>query len=92
MLTYEDCLEMCELTQEEIDAVAEHEHLHRIQAIATANYLVHTDGGERMIRRMIIDDIRHAQKAGNCDHEADLKRVLALFISTHPRHTPASPV
>ncbi|MCW8885056.1 MAG: hypothetical protein OQK12_07345 [Motiliproteus sp.] len=90
MLTYEDCLEMCELTPEEIEAIAEHEHLQRIQAIAKADYLVHTEGGERMIRKMIIDDIRHAQERGDAEHEADLKQVLALFIKTHPRHNPVN--
>ena len=89
MLTYEDCLELCDLTLEEIDAVAEHESLQRIQAIATAEYLVHTEGGERKIRRMIIDDIRHAQESGDGDHATELKRVLALFIKTHPKHAPA---
>ncbi len=86
MLTYEDCLEMCDLTAEEVDAIGEHEHLQRIQALAKAEYLVHNQGGERMIRRMIIDDIRHAQETGNHEHETDLKNVLAYFIKTHPRH------
>lgn len=87
MLTYEDCLEMCELTQEEVNAIAEHEHLQRIQAIAKAEYLVRTDGGERVIRKMIIDDIRHAQDLGDLSHEQDLKDVLTLFITTHPNHS-----
>ena len=89
MLTYEDCLEMSELSLDEIDAIAEHESLQRIQAIATAEYLVHSEGGERLIRRMIIDDIRHAQAVGDEGHELDLKRVLALFVKSHPRHMEA---
>ncbi|MEH6626863.1 MAG: hypothetical protein V7739_10480 [Motiliproteus sp.] len=87
MLTYEDCLEMCDLSQEEVDAIAEHEHLQRIQAIAKAEYLVHCDGGERVIRKMIIDDIRHAQNVGDLSHERDLKDVLTLFVTTHPHHS-----
>ena len=27
MITFDDCLALCELTEEEIDAIAEHEHL-----------------------------------------------------------------
>ncbi len=27
MITFDDCLAFCELTEEEIDAIAEHEHL-----------------------------------------------------------------
>ena len=86
MLTYEDCLDMCDLTQEEIDAIAEHEHTDRIHALATGGYLVQRKGGERMIRRMIIDDIRHAQEMGDNSHEKELKQVLVHFIKNHPKH------
>ena len=86
MLTYEDCCDICEFTHEEIDAIAEHEHLQLIQALATAEYLVHTEGGERMIRRMIIDDIRNANSTGNFKHENELKQVMLYFFHTHPRH------
>ncbi len=91
MLTYEDCLDMCDLTQAEIDAIAEHEHTDRIQALATAEYLVHNKGGERRIRKMIIDDIRHARAHGNSAHEMELKQVLVHFIKSHPRHAPGQP-
>ncbi|WP_207063315.1 hypothetical protein [Motiliproteus sp. SC1-56] len=86
MLTYDDCLDLCELSQEEIDAIAEHEHCQRLQALAKAEYLVHTPGGELKIRRMILDDIRHAQQHGDRQHEMELKRVLACFIKNHPQH------
>ncbi|MFT5720771.1 MAG: hypothetical protein ACI9W6_001071 [Motiliproteus sp.] len=86
MLTYEDCCDLCEFTEEEIAAIAEHQHLQRIQALATAEYLVHTEGGERMIRQMIIDDIRSAHSFGNVQHEKELKQVLLYFLHTHPRH------
>lgn len=90
MLTYEDCLELCDLSQEEIDAVAEHQHSDRIQALAEADYLIHCEGGVHKIRRMIVDDIRHAQCCGNRQHEMDLKRVLVHFIKTHPQHAERS--
>jgi len=86
MLTYEDCCEFCEFTEAEIDAIAEHEHLQRIQAIAKAEYLVQEEGGERMIRKMIIDDIHHANACGNTEHEKELKQVLLYFVQSHPRH------
>lgn len=86
MLTYEDCLELCDLSEEEINAIAEHEHQDPIQAIAKAEYLVCTEGGERMIRKYIIEDIRHAQLVGKTEHEKELKRTLIHFIKTHPKH------
>ncbi len=84
MLTYEDCLDLCGLTEDEIDAIAEHEHTDRMHAIATAGYLARAEGGDRAIRRMIIDDIRHAQRCGNATHEQELKRVLHHYMVTHP--------
>lgn len=86
MLTYEDCCDFYELSPEEIDAVAEHDQLPRIQALAKAVYLVQSEGGERMIRRIIIDDIRHARATRDFQHEEELKQVLLYFIQTHPRH------
>ncbi len=86
MLTYEDCCDLCDFTEAEIAAVAEHEHLQRIQALAKAKYLVQKEGGERMIRKMIIDDIHHANASGNLEHEKELKQVLWYFVQSHPRH------
>ncbi len=86
MLTYKDCLDMCDLTEEQINAVAEHDHIDRLQALAKAGYLVNTSGGERRLRRIIIDDIRQAQARGDKTHESELKQVLIHFIRTHPDH------
>ncbi|MFT6913905.1 MAG: hypothetical protein ACJAWL_000191 [Motiliproteus sp.] len=86
MLTYEDCCDFYELSRGGVGAVAEHEHLPRIQALGRAVYLVRSEGGERMIRRMIIDDIRYARATQNFQHEEELKQVLLYFIQTHPNH------
>ncbi len=86
MLTYQDCLDMCDLTHEEINAIAEHEHIDQYHALAAGGYLVQAKGGERLIRKMIIDDIRNAQAIGNRNHEEELKQVLGHFIHTHPHH------
>ena len=58
MLTLEDCIGLSELDEEEILAIAEHEHIPEMAAVEMGNYLCHTPEGERRIRRMIIDDIR----------------------------------
>ena len=43
MLSYEDCVELSDLTEEEIVAIAEHEHLPEMAALELGSYLVHTD-------------------------------------------------
>lgn len=85
MLTFEDCLALSELTEAEILAIAEHENLPEVVALELGNYLVHSPGGERLIRAMIRDDIEHARHCGNHRRCAELKAVLKHFCAEHPR-------
>ena len=64
MLTLEDCIGLSELDEEEILAIAEHEHIPEMAAVEMGNYLCHTPEGERRIRRMIMDDISKAREQG----------------------------
>ncbi len=84
MLTYEDCLGMTELTQEEVEAISEHEHMPDIVALELGNYLVHTPDGQPRIRRMILDDIEAAEARGDTAHTAKLKLVLKSFCEKYP--------
>lgn len=45
MLTFEDCIALSELTDEEIAAIAEHEHPPVIVAAELGNYLIHGADG-----------------------------------------------
>lgn len=83
MLTLEDCLALCDLTREEIDAIAEHEHIPEAVAMELGDYLTHTADGQKRIRRMIEDDIADAQASGNFQHSAALKLALKHFCETH---------
>jgi hypothetical protein len=40
MITLEDCIGLCGLTEEEVLAIAEHEHVPEIAAAALAQYLL----------------------------------------------------
>jgi hypothetical protein len=83
MLTYEDCLGMTDLTQEEVEAIAEHEHCHQILALELGNYLVHSPEGQPRIRKMILDDIAKAEARGNIAQTAKLKLVLKRFCDRY---------
>ena len=83
MLTFEDCLAFSELTEAEILAIAEHENLPEVTALELGNYLVHSPGGELRIKRMIMDDIKHAQHCGNHRRAAELKHVLRHYCEQH---------
>lgn len=85
MLTYEECLAMSDLTEDEISAIAEHEHMDTMIAMALGHYLV-THDGEQKVREIILDDINDARRAGNAERERVLRAVLQHFITTHPEH------
>ena len=85
MLTYEDCVGLCDLTEEEVEAIAEHEHIPEIVAAELGSYLVHSENGVPKIRRIILDDIEMAEKRGDQHHAIALKLVLKHFVDTHPQ-------
>ena len=86
MLTREDCLALCELSEEEVAAIAEHEHVPEMIAMEMGQYLCHTPDGEARIERMIIEDINAARSSGNIAHMAKLVSVLRHFVETHPHN------
>ena len=84
MVTFEDCLALCELTEDEVVAIAEHEHLPDTVALEMGSYLVQGPGGEVRIQRIIIDDIGAAQRRGDLVRAAHLKQTLRRFVEKHP--------
>lgn len=84
MLTFEDCIALSDLTQEEIEAIAEHDHIPEMLALEFGHYLIELPDGERRVRRLILDDIEIAQRSCHFTHSAKLKLVLKHFIETHP--------
>ena len=86
MLTYEECLDLSELTADEVSAIAEHEHVEPMIAMALGHYLI-THDGEQKIKRIIMDDIEKAQRDKNYTHAEMLQKVLQHFIATHPEHS-----
>ncbi len=79
MLTLQECLEYCELTEAEIEAIAEHEHLPPIVAAELGDSLLKTPEGVQRIRRFILDDIAHAEARGRFQRIRKLRRLLERF-------------
>ena len=92
MLTYEDCLGMSALTQEEVDAIAEHEHCGDMIALELGYYLVHAPDGQPRIRKMILEDIEAAEGRGDATRSARLKLVLKKFCERFPAAASTSQV
>ena len=84
MLTREDCIALCDLSEAEIAAIAQHEHVSMVLAAEIAQYLIHLPDGATRIRRIILDDIAEAQKHGQAADARRLKAVLHHFVHDHP--------
>jgi hypothetical protein len=89
MITLEDCVALCGLTEQEVLAIAEHEHLPEIASAALASYLVHQEKyGLNRVRDMIVHDIRTAQACGDKEHVLVLLHVLHHFLRVHAEAQP----
>ena len=83
MLTIQDCIGLCRLTEDEIIAIAEHEHLPDMLALELGDYLCRTTDGELRVKRMIVEDIEAARERDDLAHAAKLRKVLQHFLEHH---------
>ncbi|MDQ7989750.1 MAG: hypothetical protein REI09_08980 [Candidatus Dactylopiibacterium sp.] len=84
MLTMRDCLDYCDLTEEEVGLFAEHEHIPAEIAAPIVCSLVQTDEGVRLICSCLtdlVDDAMHEGAMGRAEH---VLHVYAQFRSAHP--------
>jgi len=84
MITLEDCIAFCGLTEEEVMALAEHEHVPEIVAAALASQLMKQRHGPEKVRTMIVEDIRSALSRGDRRHAQELFAALRHFLAAHP--------
>jgi len=85
VLTLEDCLGLCELSEDEVLAIAAHERIPEAAAVELAQYLCQCPGGDLCIKGMIKDDIAQAAARGDDARVLALKLVLRKFVLGHPR-------
>jgi hypothetical protein len=84
MISLEDCIALCGLTEKEVRALAEHEQIEDIQAAALAQCLLGQPDGCRKIGAMIADDVNSAIRRGDRRCVDDLLTTLEHFVSEHP--------
>jgi len=84
MITIEECVQMSGLTQDEIDAICEHEHIPEVAAAAFADYMMHKEKGPDVLREMVRDDIRDSLARGDKQHAASLMVTLRKMLALHP--------
>lgn len=91
MITLDDCIALCDLSEEEVLAIAEHEHVPAIAAAALGNYLLRQEHGAEKIRDMMRDDIRAALGRDDHSHARELFMALRHFLLTHPEAATVGP-
>jgi hypothetical protein len=84
MISLEDCLALCGLSEAEVLALAEHEHVPEIVAASLGCHLLCQPGGGRLIGAMIADDVRWAVARGDRSHAEELRATLHGFVTSHP--------
>jgi hypothetical protein len=84
MISLEDCLALCGLSEAEVLALAEHEHVPEIVAASLGNHLLCQPDGGRRIGAMIADDVTMAMARGDRCHAEELRATLQGFVSSHP--------
>lgn len=84
MLSMEDCIALCGLSEAEVLAIAEHEGIPEIAAAELGNYLVRSADGELCIKAMIRDDLAAARAHGDRQRELALRLMLRNFVLEHP--------
>ena len=83
MLTLKDCIDLSDLSDAEVAAIAEHEHVPEIVAAEIGCKLVNTAAGRVVLKRYIRENLVHA-KAQHMDKKAKaLERLLRRFDGAH---------
>jgi hypothetical protein len=84
MISLEDCIALCGLTEEQVLAIAEHEHVPVIVATSIAHQLMAKKLGPLHVRDMIRDDFRNALARKDFYHARELLAVMHHFLKDHP--------
>jgi hypothetical protein len=87
MLTLEDCIAMSELRPDEIEAIAEIQHLPQMIAAELGCYLMQLPDGERRVETLLRQDIAEARRLGDFARAAKLRLCLQRFVMEHPSGT-----
>ena len=83
MISLDDIEDMTCLTRDEIDALAEHEHVPDLTAALMGEYLMHQPKGPQAVQQMICEDIRAALHADDVPHAKTLFTTLRRYVDAH---------
>jgi hypothetical protein len=82
MLTVQECVDMSELSNDAIRAVAEHEHIPEVVAAELGQELLKSREGRSKIQQFMEENVESAVQEGEQDKVAERKRVLDRFAAS----------
>ena len=83
MLSLREVFDFCGLTDEEVHAIAEHEHLSEISAAGLGSSLAQSKEGMSEIEHFMAENVEDANAHGHFHKAQDLEGVLAHFTEIH---------
>ena len=83
MLSLQECMDMSDLTEDEIQVIGEHENVPQIVVAEIGHNLLKTSRGTHQVRQLILEALAQAATSGNLERERRLRRVLARFDGAH---------
>lgn len=89
MLSLQECIDFSDLTEDEIEAIAEHEHVPEIVAAEIGATLLQTNSGVCLIKLYLLENIEHARSRGHYDKANRLDELYRRFNRDHPGVDPA---
>lgn len=84
MLSICDCVGMCGLSEDELQVLAEHEHLPMIVAAELAAELLKTPKGIWLVRNCMLEALENSVARHDWERERHLRSVIVAFSSSHP--------
>ena len=84
MLSIRDCLDYCDLTDEDVAIIAEHHDIPDAAAAPIACGLVQTREGTLMLTQFMLDLVDEAEERGDRAKAKRFREACQRFIASHP--------
>lgn len=84
MISIKDCLDYSDLTEDEVAAIAEHEHLPFASAAQMACCLAQSQDGTEVLRCLLKNALCDAADCGHAEALRVAQRAITQFTANHP--------
>lgn len=83
MLSLDQCIDFCGLSEEEVELIAEHERVPEIIAAQLACQWLNSPRGAEKVRCVLLDQLEHARVCGDACKAGKIQQTLLHFSECH---------